>query len=142
MVIKVTFCEVNNYYHQLQEGCVKTHITPTMALRDMASQRVAEQLQDEGGEQGGEEAVDGESERRECAVAIAGFHGYRRAHGVGGRAHRKSLGNGAIDARQLHHPETCHAAEYAGTHHDGGSERRNAAYGLRHLDGDRGGDRL
>ena len=48
MVIKVTFCEVNNYYHQLQEGCVKTHITPTMALRDMASQRVAEQLQDEG----------------------------------------------------------------------------------------------
>ncbi len=59
MVIKVTFCEVNNYYHQLQDCRVKTHITPTMALRDMASQRVAEQLQDEGGEQGGEEAVDG-----------------------------------------------------------------------------------
>lgn len=108
----------------------------------MASQSVAEQLQDEGGEQGGEESVDGEPERRECAVAIARFHGHRCAHGMGGRTHGKSLGYGALDARQLHHPESCHAAEDARTHHDGSRERRNAAYCLRHLDGDRGGDRL
>ena len=75
----------------------------------------------------GEDAVEGEAEAGECAVAVADGNRPRCAYGVGGRPERQPLCYRAVDVGDVHHAEPCHPAYYAYGYYHGSGERRYSA---------------
>ena len=97
-------------------------------------------MEDDGRENGREQTVEREAERREGAVAVASLHGRRGAHGMGGGAHGEALGDGALDAAHACDSETGHSSEDARAHHYGRRQGRYAAHRGRYFHGYGRGD--
>ena len=106
------------------------------------SSEQSQQAEYRGGEQGGEDAVEGEAEAGIGAILATHLHGSRGAHGMGGGTHGEPLRNGTLDMAERQDLETEYRPEDAHTHHHGSRERGYAADGLRHLHGDGGSHRL
>lgn len=101
---------------------------------------VANNVEYRGGEDGCEDAVEGETEAGKGTVTVADAEGARGAYGVGGGAYRQALCHWAMHVRPAHHGEAHDAAEDAHAHHHGCGEGGDAAERTGHLHGDRGGD--